>query len=859
MADLLAQAHSAHFSSSSTAPAWAVHRLVLALAAAGLCASAAAQVAAENAAPAPSAAAADALRDYRIPAGPLDEALNRFGRASGLLLSFTQEQVQGLRSPGLEGRHTQAKGIAALLHNTGLQALRRPDGSYMLQPVAEVHVPVDYSLREVRVAAQRLGETEGTGSYTSDAITVGKTAQAMREMPQSVAVMTRQRLDDQNITDLGKAAEQAVGMTVTDNNYRLPNIYSRGFQINSIQLDGGAPMDTGLYANVAYDLAEYDRIELLRGAAGLLNGTGNPGGAVNLVRKMPTATPQFSFTASAGSWNNYRTEFDASGPLAFDGKLRGRAVIAYENRKYFTDRRSSEKPFFYGVLEADLGPTATLALGMREQRLHENGNGAGLPRYSTGADLGLPRHTSLTTDWAYMDGYSKEAFAKLTWRVAPQWTLRANATRARQHGMTKAAFGAVAVDPLTAQGTRWLGIPTEYWNRQNLLDVNLSGAFKLLGRTHELLVGADMQDISSRQYDYGYSTNPIGRPLDVFNPGNTPWPEPVMNADPLRSYGPYGQKQYGLYGTLRMELAEGTKLIAGARLNRYKYSAAYRERDVSGAWGAQESTGYSEPTKAVPFAGLVHDLNGQWTAYASYAEIFKPQAEYKAGPAPGTGLEPMHGSTTELGIKGELLDGKLNTAFALYRTEQNDQAVLDPHYPLQGITWRSGQCCYVSSGKTVSQGFDMEISGEVVGGVNLYAGYTYNHNRNKATDAPFSSITPRHLLKLWGTWQLPDQASQWKLGGGANIQSKQYVTGTAATWNATTGKFDGPTVPFKYTQGGYAVWNLMAEYRLDPRWALTFHVNNLLDKTYYRTMGTSVSGNYYGEPRNMAVILRGKF
>lgn len=804
---------------------------------------------------------------YDIPSQPLGQTLTRIAAESGQPVSIDAELVRSITAPAVRGSYTPERAARAALAGSGLDLVRSGSGALTLmrRPAASVSsdtsedAAADYTLREVRVSARRLGETEGTGSYTSDAITVGKTAQAMREMPQSVAVLTRQRLDDQNITDLGKAAEQAVGITVTDNNYRLPNIYSRGFQINSIQLDGGAPMDTGLYANVAYDLAEYDRIELLRGAAGLLNGTGNPGGAVNLVRKMPTATPQFSFTASAGRWDNYRTEFDASGPLAFDGKLRGRTIVAYEKRNYFTDRRSSEKPFFYGVLEADIGPAATLALGLRDQRLHEKGNGAGLPRYSNGADLGLPRNTGLTTDWAHMEGYSREAFAKLTWRLAPQWTLRANATQARQHGMTKAAFGAVAVDPLTGQGTRWLGIPTEYWNRQNLLDVNLSGAFKLLGRTHELLVGSDMQDINSRQYDYSYRTNPIGRPLDVFNPGATPWPEPQLNTDPLRSYGPYGQKQYGLYSTLRMELTESTKLIVGARFNRYKYSAAYREREASGAWAGQETTGYSEPTKAVPFAGLVHDLNAQWTAYASYAEIFKPQAEYKAGPAPGTGLEPMHGSTAELGVKGELLEGRLNTAFALYRTEQNDQAVLDPGYPLQGITWRSGQCCYVSSGKVLSQGLDMEVSGELARGVNLHAGYTNNHNRNRASNTAFSTITPRHLLKLWGTWQLPGQASPWKLGAGATVQSRQYVSGTAATWNDATARYDGPSVPYKYTQGGYAVWNLMAEYKIDPRWTLVTHLNNVLDKTYYRTVGTSVSGNYYGEPRSMALTLRGRF
>ena len=218
----------------------------------------------------------------------------------------------------------------------------------------------------------------------------------------------------------------------------------------------------------------------------------------------------------------------------------------------------------------------------------------------------------------------------------------------------------------------------------------------------------------------------------------------------------------------------------------------------------------------------------------------------------------MHGSTAELGVKGELLDGRLNTSFALYKTVQKDRALLDTRYPTEDILW-AGSCCYVASGKVVSQGVDMEVNGEVTRGVNLYAGYTYNHNRDETVDAVFSTITPKHALKFFGTWQLPGEASAWKVGAGATINSKQYVSGTAATWNATAQNWTGRAVPFAYTQAGYAVWNLMTEYRIDPHWSVTLNVNNAFDKWYYRTVGSATSGNYYGEPRAWKLTLRGKF
>ena len=802
-----------------------------------------------------------AMRHYAIAPGPLADTLTRFLGESGLLLAGSTELARGKTSPGLQGGFSAAEGLSALLRGTGLQALRQGNGSYVLHPVPEASAPADYSLREVRVSARRLGETEGTGSYTSDAITVGKTAQAMREMPQSVSVITRQRLEDQNLLELGRAAEQAVGVTVRDASFRVPAFYSRGFQIESLQLDGGAPMDIAMYGNIVPDMAQYDRVELLRGAAGLLNGTGNPGGAINLVRKMPTATPQFSFTASAGRWDNYRTEFDASGPLAFDGKLRGRAVVAYEDRKYFQDHRATRKPFFYGVLETDLGPNATLSLGYRESQFKEKGGPDGLPRYSNGADLGLPRHVSLTQDWAYWNGESRELFAKLSWRLADRWTLRVNATQARQHGFQKSAFSYGAVDPITLQGPQWSGSPQEYWDRQGMLDVNLSGAFDLLGRTHEVLLGMDTQDIKSRWLGNRGHASPQG--VNVFDPDAQPWAEPPTDRW-MRDYNPDGKKQFGLYGTVRAEVADGLKAIVGARANKYKYHQEYRwtlslqDFTWDNPWSLASATRYTEPVKVTPFAGLVYDINPQWSAYASYAQIFQPQADKKAGPMPGQGLDPMRGSNMEAGLKGELLDGRLNTSLALYRIVQDHRAIADTRYPSESVMY-AGSCCYLQQGKVTSQGLDLEVSGEVAKGVNVYAGYTYNRNRDRTENAAFSTITPKHLLKFWGTWQLPAAASAWRLGAGANVQSRQYVQGTAFAYDPATGQFGGDEVPFKYVQGGYAVWNAMVEYRIDPRWTVTANLHNIADKRYYRTVAGSTGGNFYGEPRNLMLTLRGKF
>src|SRR5690606_26918980 len=166
------------------------------------------------------------------------------------------------------------------------------------------------TLPVVNVTAPQEATTENSGSYGTSAVTVGsKIPQSLRETPFSVSVVTRQRLDDQNLTTIEDALKQTTGVTIQrfDGAGNFNVIQSRGFDIGSIQLDGIPISQDGNYAT-GFDTAIYDRVELLRGPAGLLQGAGEPGGTVNLVRKR--AQSQFGGGASLqyGSWDARRAE-----------------------------------------------------------------------------------------------------------------------------------------------------------------------------------------------------------------------------------------------------------------------------------------------------------------------------------------------------------------------------------------------------------------------------------------------------------------------------------------------------------------------------------------------------------------------
>jgi len=808
-------------------------------------------------------AASDVQRQaFDIPAGPLARQLTQLAAQTGLLLAADAELTRDRQSQAVRGSYSSEEALDLMLAGSGLMAERK-DGRYRLVPVPAPQQAGTVELGATAITGQGMGQaTENSGSYTPGLVSAGsKTPASLKETPQSVSVITRQYMDDRQIADINDAMKAVPGITVQSNTYRIQDFYSRGFAIQNIQLDGAAPMALGttagsFYSSNIYDMAEFDHVEVLRGSSALFGGTGDPGGIVNLVRKRPLDYYQLKFSASAGTWDNYRSELDVTGPMGFDGKLRGRLVMAYQDRQYFVDNRATDKPLVYGVMEADLTDSTLLTVGMRYNKVHETGTASAVPRYLDGTDLGLPRHTGLSTTWAYADGYSREYFAKLDHQLNDAWKLNLSYTNIYDTIDTNNATTLGGVNPVNGTGVTRYGTFVTQWSEQHLWDANVSGDFDLFGLNHQLVVGGDYQEIDSRwQGTPRFST--AGGAVNVFDPDSTPWASGGARPAFTRDYSPNSQTQYGLYSRLRLQLADPLHLTLGARVQRYKFDLTYKTL-ANGVWGTQSQIDMREPTKVTPFGGLVYDLNDEWAAYASYAEIYKPQQNYLAGPSnSGSTLDPMTGKTWETGLKGELFGGALNTSLALYYTTREDQAVQDPSYPLSSVLF-GGNCCYLNGGKVTSKGVDLELSGEVLPDWMVMASYTLNINENRTGGGALSTITPKHMAKLFTTYRLPGDWSKFKVGGGVDLQSSTKVSGTSALIDGT-GKVVRDDIPFSYEQGGYAVWNALVEYQVDEHWNVALNGNNLFDRKYYQTVGTSTYGNVYGDPRNFMLTVRATY
>lgn len=794
--------------------------------------------------------AQDAAIHLNLPAQPLGRALLQLGEQASLQVFFMQDAVAGMTAPALSGRLTADEALNKLLQGTGLQYVKQ--GANVTVSRRDGTATLD----AVRVTGDGIA-SEGRDTYTANYASMARGV-SLRETPQSISVMTRQRIDDQALVSVGDVLGQTTGMTVVAaDNGEVNKVYARGFAVESMMIDGVA-LDGYQQKYFNPNLAMYDRVEVIRGADGLFSGTGEPGGAINLVRKRPLAYSQVNLTTSVGSWDNTRVEVDATGPLAASGKLRGRGVVSYQDRDYFYGNADASNQFVYGILEADVAERTKVAIGGSYEKRRATPWQSGLPRSPDGADLGLPRRTVLNASWNNLESDHKELFMQVEQGLGRDWKLKLDAQYIKRKSYEQSADGYGAVDPATGLGNHMDVWAFDFDNEVKSLDLNLSGDFQLLGQHHQLLFGGDWREVrhSNAYYAAEYETDPPEVPIREFRPSIVPKPTRFWKSN---DWPDFGARQYGVYGRLKISLTDRVKLFGGGRLSTYDYISPFKRYDSSGNITTNTVTKYRESGIFTPYGGMTVDLSEQWTAYGSVTMIHKSQANRLGGPVPGTPLDAITGKNYEIGLKGEHDGGRLNSAFALYRIERKGEAVRDPAYPSTNIGNEGLNCCWLSQGNVVSEGFDAEITGEVLPGWQLAAGYTYNHNQNKGTSAVYNSITPRHLFKLWTTYRLPDTLSAWTIGGGVTVQSAHYVSGSAKTYNPASGQYDGASVPFKFTQPGYAVASASIQYAITPNWKTTLNINNLFDRTYYKTMGTSGSGNWYGDPRNFYLTLRGTF
>ncbi|WP_401750376.1 ferric-rhodotorulic acid/ferric-coprogen receptor FhuE [Stenotrophomonas muris] len=644
---------------------------------------------------------------------------------------------------------------------------------------------------------------------------------APREIPQSVSIISHQRIEDQKLDDIIDVLANTTGVTSTQSDSERTEFYARGFYIDAYQFDG---LPTQMVQNWSYgdsglDLALYDRVEVVRGATGLLSGAGNPSASVNLVRKhADSAELTGSVSVNVGSWGRTRTTVDVGSALNASGSVRGRVIGSYLDSDGQMDRYNQRKTLGYAVIDADLTPDTQLSVGYDYQQKRANGaTWGGFPMlYSDGSRTGYDGSFNASPEWTYWDTTSKRAFATLQHAFSNGWKFKVGATHDETRADDKLFYpayndwttGASNFDRNTGAG---ISPSAGLYNTERKVtgvDGYVDGPFQLFGREHQLMAG-----LSYNRREYAnYGDYQVGGPGQTWDPfaSYLNWTgkigEPNWNPLALASEGTITQKAG--YAAARLSLADPLKLIIGARYTDWK-------SEGEGADRAHKVT--------TPYAGLVFDINGTYSTYASYTEIFQPQTLKDRN---GGYLDPVDGKSYEVGVKGAWFDNRLNALLAVFRIEQDNvgQATGEP---VQGS---QNEFAYRAARGTVSRGFEFELNGELAPGWNA----TFGASRYVAKDingADINTNLPQTALKLFTSYT-PQSLQALTVGGGANWQNRIYYPVPAY------GRIE---------QSGYALVSAFVRYRISPEFSVQANLNNLLDKKYY----SQITGyGAYGDGRN---------
>ena len=772
---------------------------------------------------------------FNLPAGQLASTLNAIAGQSGHIISLKPSLVQGKQAPAVIGQMLAEQAMIRALSGSGLQLRVTDQGNFSVEPVADNNA---LQLDATNIVERSTdATTEGSGSYAARAVTIGKGTHTLKEIPQSITVMTRKQMDDQDLTDLKDAANKTTGLVGVQGVGKGMILTSRGFQIDDWQYDGvPIPRNTYALGNWAtQDLIFFDRMEVLRGASGLLQGTGSPGGAINLVRKRGQNAPTVTMTGKAGSWDHYGLQLDAGGPLNQTGTVRGRFVADEDQSNSFMDYEWSKTHSLYGALDFDLREDTTLGLAVSRSDSESRPMIRGLPRYADGKPVDLSRSTYSGARWNHSEIDVTTVYADLEHRFNDDWAFKIGAVRMTEDNKAKNQRLQTSGSGLAADGSgvQYADFVTDFDATKIGLDMNLVGRFEALSMQQEVMLGGNYAKLKSDDRfarTFNNSSDTIfgidhNRP-DISYDGllNTPG----GRATPSK----YDVRQKGLYGSWRIKPIESLTLVLGSRVSWYDYSYTSSTQDAfSNVAIPQADSTTNETGEVTPYAGIVYDLNREWAVYASYTDVFEPQT---ARDAAGSMLKPVIGSNYEIGLKGELLDGRINTSLAMFRYDQENRPVND----LASGFACDGWYCSTPSGKVRSQGIDAEISGEVLTGLQLFAGYTYN--TTKYLEDPdnegkvFSNWTPKHMLRVWGNYQFSGDWNRVSTGLGFTTQS--HTLGYEHT-------FDVP---------GYTVWHARIGYQLTKEIGVALNANNLFDKHYYTAGYDQLNGNNnFGDPRNV--------
>jgi len=662
---------------------------------------------------------------------------------------------------------------------------------------------------ELVVTAEREAE-----SYRVPTATTGtRTDTPLRDIPASIQVVPQQVIEDQQVVRIEEALGNVSGVTyLGTNDNRGVSFSLRGFENTPTLRDGFRLYNP--FFQAFPEVANLERIEVLKGPASILYGELQPGGVINLVSKQPLSNPFYEAELQVGNREFVQPRFDLSGPLTSDGNLLYRFNGLYQHARSFRDYDTDIQRFSVApALTWKISDRTDLRVSL--EYINDRGpadfgtlaSGNGIANIPPERVTNQPDDT-ITNDYLNV-GYNFEH------RFNDNWKLQ-NAFR---HISFKYNYSVLAL-PFTFDDAT--GILTRFFADQEseekyyALQTNAVGKFTTRFAEHTLLLGVDLSRSEDRSETLFDTLTPL--PLDIFNPDYDLISKPNRTTLPVFQDEFQTADRLGIYLQDQISLSENLILLAGLRYD------TVSQTTIDNLSPGDEQTQRNDAF--TPRVGLVYQPIEEVSLYGSYSQSFNPN---QGTTVSGGSLEPERGEGYEIGVKADLLGEKLFATLAYFDITKQNVATEDPNFPGLGFS--------IATGEQRSQGVELDVTGEILPGWNVIASYAYidaGVTADTNLDLVGSRLPgiPTHSAGLWTTYEIQR----------GNLQGLGFGLG----FNFVGAREGG--LPNSFEVDSYFISNAAIFYRRD-NWRFALNLKNLTNADYIEAVGNDrVRGIYPGEP-----------
>ncbi len=710
-------------------------------------------------------------------------------------------------------------------------------------PVTEVVV----TAKKEHLPIGQQPDAEGQKDYVvTESSTGSKVNTPSNEVPQTVVTVPAKVIQDQDLRTVTDAMQNVAGVFSPYPPYyaldQQTSLYIRGFQVSSTLRDG--LWDPTPFGN--YWMGDVDRIEVLKGPAGLLNGAyaGNIGGVINVISKQPLTEPTYTLIGRADSFGSLSTTADISQPLNKDKTWLMRVSGEYGKYESFSDQSSYETRPYSAMLQGLITSDDKITLGY-EHRWQDTHPYSGLPGYAvkgSGASSYLARVGSFSDSLNVYDSRSDWTYESNTERLdyqhkfSPDWSFY---TRNQYTETSRDVTSISATPSFQSNGTVKY---TESYSQIRMgpvfaydTDNLVNGQFSVFGIKSNLIAGIRFAREFYNMDMYAPSTS--FSKYSFTDPDNPAWDEPIIGLHrSMKGNAQVDQLDY--YANDVLSITEKLKLSAG--INFVDYSL----QSQSGMPGTNLSqTRYSDNGNGWR-VGLLYDIFPWLTPFADYSTTFKPQGPNVTTDGTVQTFDPLSGDQYEFGVKADI-SNRLSLTAAVYQLELKNVLESDPNPTL------SQEGYEVETGEQRSRGFELDAAYKVSPGWNLLLSYAHTdvkivQDQTYQSGSKVPSV-PDDSLRLWSVYEIQSGA----------LAGLGFGGGMTAVSSRTTNLVAKATPNIVATLPAYATFDALTYYHW-RNYKVSLNIKNLFDHQYWDT-ASSYGYLYPGSPFNATVRFQVSF